>query len=216
MVPDARHVSFVNASDNGTDAGLSLWIVDVASAQAHHLPSAPLNGIFGSPCEWTSDNASLICKTVPKDRRSAPKRSEVPTGPVIEENLGRITPGATYQDLLKNPEDEQIFDYYATSQIQVVHLGGTTKDIGEPGVIESASPSPNARYILVDERHHPYSYLLRFEMFPERLLAINLATGTSKQLVDEPLADTIPNIHDAVKSAPREFSWRSDAPATVS
>jgi dipeptidyl aminopeptidase/acylaminoacyl peptidase len=214
--PDARHVSFVNASDNPTDAGLSLWIVDVASAQAHRVPGVTLNGVFSSPCGWSGDNASLICKTVPQARGSAPKSSEVPTGPVVQENLGRITPGATFQDLLKNPEDERIFDYYATSQIQIVHLDGTVKPIGEPGVIESASPSPDAHYVLIDQRHHPYSYLLPFGMFPERVLAINLATGSSKQLADKPLEDTIPNIHDAVEAGRREFDWRSDAPATLS
>ena len=214
--PDARHVSFVHASDNPTDAGLSLWIVDVASAEAHRVPGVSLNGVFSSPCAWSGDNASLICKTVPQARGSAPKRSEIPTGPVVQENLGRITPGATFQDLLKNPEDERIFDYYATSQIQIVHLDGTVKPIGEPGVIESASPSPDAHYVLIDQRHHPYSYLLPFGMFPERVLAINVGTGSSRQLADKPLEDTIPNIHDAVEAGRREFDWRSDAPATVS
>jgi dipeptidyl aminopeptidase/acylaminoacyl peptidase len=214
--PDARHVSFINATDNPTDAALSLWIIDVASAQARRLPGIALNAIFGRPCEWSSDNASLICKTIPKDRGPAPKRSEVPNGPVIQENLGRVTPGATYEDLLKNSTDEQIFDYYATSQIEVVHLDGTTKDIYQTGIIQSASPSPDAHYILVDERHHPYSYVLPFPMFPERFVTINLATGASKPLADKPLEDTIPNIHDAVEAGPREFDWRSDAPATVS
>jgi dipeptidyl aminopeptidase/acylaminoacyl peptidase len=214
--PDARHVAFVNTSDNPSDAGLSLWIVDVASAQARRVPGVALNGIFGRPCEWSSDNASLVCKTVPKNRGATPKRIEVPSGPVIQENLGRVTPGPTYEDLLKNPEDEQIFDYYADSQIQVVHFDGTTQAVGEPGVIVSASPSPDARYVLVDERHHPYSYLLPFRMFPERIVAINVATGASRQLADKPLEDTVPNIHDAVATGPREFDWRSDAPAIVS
>ena len=200
--PDARHVSFINATDNPTDAGLSLWIIDVASAQARRLPGIALNAIFGRPCEWSSDNASLICKTIPKDRGPAPKRSEVPNGPVIQENLGRVTPGATYEDLLKNSTDEQIFDYYATSQIELVHLDGTSKDIYQPGIIQSASPSPDAHYILVDERHHPYSYVLPFRMFPERFVTINLATGASKRLADKPLEDTIPNIHDAVEAGP--------------
>jgi hypothetical protein len=137
--PDARHVYFVNVSDNSKNAGLSLWIVDVASATARQLAGIALNGVFGSPCEWRADNESLICKAVVKARAKAPQRSEVPTGPVIQENLGRVTPGPTYQDLLKNPEDEQIFDYYATSQVEVVHLDGTIKVVGQPGVIQSAA-----------------------------------------------------------------------------
>jgi dipeptidyl aminopeptidase/acylaminoacyl peptidase len=212
--PDGRHVSFVNASDN--DGGLSLWIVDAASAHAQRLPGIALNGILGQPCEWSSDNASLICKTVPKDRGPVPRRSEIPTGPVVQENLGRTTPGATYEDLLKNPTDEQIFDYYAVSQVQVVHIDGTTHNIGEAGIIENASPSPDGHYVLLDERRHPYSYVLPFPMFPERISTIDLASGASKQLADKPLEDTIPNIHDAVAAGPREFDWRSDAPATVS
>ena len=212
--PDARHVSFVNVSDDATDAGLSLWIVDVASAKATRLPEIALNGILGPPCDWVSDSASLICKAVPQ-RVAPPKRTEVPTGPVVQENLGRVTPGATYEDLLKSPEDERIFDYYATSQLQWVHLDGTSKPVGEAAVIESASPSPDGHYVLVDERHRPYSYLLPYGTFPERVLAINLITGASKQLVDKPLEDTVPNIHDAVAAGPREFEWRSDASATV-
>jgi len=213
--PDAHYVYFVNVSDNPPNAGLSLWIVDVASATAKQLAGIALNGVFGSPCEWRADSESLLCRAVVKARAPAPQRSEVPTGPVIQENLGRATPGPTYQDLLKNPEDEQIFDYYATSQVEVVHLDGTIKAVGKPGVIESASPSPDGRYVMVDERHHAYSYLLPFYFFPERTTVINLATGDSKQLADKPLEDTIPNIHDAVEAGPREFGWRSDRPATV-
>ena len=124
------------------------------------MPGIALNGIFGSPCEWTGDSQSLICKTVPKGGGAAPKRSEVPTGPVIQENLGRVTPGPTYEDLLKNPEDEAIFDFYATSQVEVVRLNGTTKAVGKAGVIVAASPSPDGHYVLIEERHRPYSYLL--------------------------------------------------------
>jgi dipeptidyl aminopeptidase/acylaminoacyl peptidase len=213
--PDARHVFFVNASDAAADAGLSLWIVDVESAQARRVPGLALNGIFGPPCEWLGDSRGLICKAVPKGRVAAPARSEVPTGPVIQENLGRVTPGPTYEDLLKSPEDEAIFDYYATSQVVVVGLDGKITSVGKPGVIESASASPDGRYALLDERHHPYSYLLPFEMFAERVSVVDLKSGSSKQLADKPLEDTVPNVHDAVATGPRDFEWRSDAPATV-
>ena len=213
--PDARHIFFVSVSDAPEDAGLSLWVVDVASAQARRVPDLALNGIFGRPCEWLGDSRSLICKAVPKGRAAAPARSAVPTGPVIQENLGRVTPGPTFQDLLKNPEDEAIFNYYATSQVVVVGLDGRIAPVGKPGIVESASASPDGRYALLDERHPPYSYLLPFYMFPERISVVDLKSGNVKQLADKPLEDTIPNIHDAVETGPRDFEWRSDAPSTV-
>ncbi len=215
--PDAHHVFFVNDSEEPRDAGLSLWVVDVAAdgGKARRLAGIALNGIFGSPCEWMADSRRLICRTVPKGRGAPPKRSEVPTGPVIQENLGRVTPGPTYEDLLKNPEDEAIFDFYATSLVSVVRLDGTSTAAGKPGVMVGASPSPDGHYVLIDERHHPYSYLLPFGFFPEREMVVNLASGETKQLADKPLEDTIPNLHDAVEAGPRDFGWRSDAPATV-
>src|SRR3984885_12384454 len=213
--PDSRHIFFVNASDTPADAGLSLWIVDVGTAQARRVYGLALNGIFGQPCEWLGDSRSLICKSVSKSRGPVPVRSQVPIGPVIQQNLGRVTPGPTYEDLLKNPEDEATFDYYATSQIVIVGLDDKIAVVGKPGVIESASTSPDGRYALVEERHHPYSYLLPFEMFPEKISVVDLKSGNSQQLADKPLEDTIPNIHDAVETGPRDFEWRSDAPATV-
>ena len=213
--PDGRRLSFVSVSDSKDDAGLSLWIVDVDAARAHHLPGVALNGVFGKPCEWLSDSQRLVCKTVPSGRGLPPQRNETPTGPVIQENLGRVTPAATYEDLLKNPEDEQIFDYYATSQLALVRVDGASSPIGKPMVVVGASPSPDGNYCLVSERRHPYSYTLPFEVFPLRISVANLKTGAIRQLVDKPLQDTIPNIHDAVETGPRNQQWRSDAPASI-
>jgi dipeptidyl aminopeptidase/acylaminoacyl peptidase len=213
--PDGRRISFVNISDAQQDAGLSLWIVDVETAQARRLPGITLNGIFGAPCEWLGDSQGLVCRTVPAGRGAAPVRSEVPTGPVVQENLGRVTPGATFEDLLKNPEDEQLFDYYATSQFALVRLDGGSVLMGKAGVFVESTPSPDGKWVLLFERHHPYTYLLPYSAFPERVSAVNLKTGTARQFVDKPLEDNIPNIHDAVAPGPRDYEWRSDAPATV-
>jgi dipeptidyl aminopeptidase/acylaminoacyl peptidase len=213
--PDGRHAFFVNVSDAPGDTGLSLWIVDVASAHARLVPGLRLNGVFPRPCEWLGDSLHLICKSVPKARGLAPVHSEVPTGPVIQENLGRVTPGPTFEDLLKSPEDEAIFDYYATSQVVVVGLDGKIASVGKAGVIESASGSPDGHYVLLDECRHPYSYLMPFDMFAERISVVDIKSGNTRQLADNPPQDAVPNIHDAVEAGPREFQWRSDAPSTV-
>jgi len=212
---DGTEIAFVNISDAKEDAGLSLWIINLASARAQRVAGIALNGIFGPPCEWRSNTPSLICRTVPVTRGPAPVRNEIPEGPVVQENLGRITPGATYEDLLKNPEDEQIFNYYATSQVALIQLDGTSTPLGKPGVITDARPSPDGNFVLVSERHRPYSYLLPFDAFPERVSVVNLKDGSVKQVSDKPLQDNIPNIHDAVPAGPREYRWRCDMPATI-
>lgn len=223
--PDGQKIAVVNTSEAAGHAGLSLWIVDVATAQARQIPGVALDGVFSrvgfpagdldSPCEWLGDSKALVCKTVPGNRGPAPVRNDTPTGPVIQENLGRVTPAPTFEDLLKSPEDEQFFDYYATAQLALVTLDGTTKPLGNPGVIESAVPSPNGEYVLVGERHHPYSYLRPYESFPERVSVIAIKTGKAVQLSDKPLADNISIVRDAVPPGPREYEWRSDAPATI-
>jgi dipeptidyl aminopeptidase/acylaminoacyl peptidase len=213
--PDARHLAFVNISDAPGGAGMSLWVVDVASAEAHRIPGVALNGLFGDPYGWMPDSQRLVCRTVPDGRPVAPARSEVPTGPVVQENLGRVTPGATFEDLLKSPEDERIFDYYATSQVRIAGLDGSVSPVGAPGVVSSADASPDGNYVLINELHHPYSYMLPSWAFPVRVSVLDLRSGAARQLVDKPLQDTIPPLHDAVAPGPREFQWRSDAPASV-
>jgi len=213
--PDGRHVFVVNAGEGPEDTGLSLWIADAESARARRLSQPALNAVLGPPCEWLPDSQGLICTAVLSSQGLAPQHSELPTGPVVQENLGRATPAPTYEDLLKNPEDEAIFDYYATSQVVIVDLSGKITTVGKPGVIEAASVSPDGHYALLEERHHPYSYVLPLDEFPERITAVDLASGMTKQVADKPLEDTIPNIHDAVETGPREAEWRSDAPATL-
>ena len=223
--PDGRKISFVNISNEPGNSGLSLWIVDVATAQARQVPGIALNGLFAragfgggdldAPCEWLSDSQALICKTVPANRGPAPVRSEVPAGPVIQQNLGRVTPAPTFEDLLKDPEDVEFFDYYASAQVSLVNLDGTSKPLSHPGVIEIAIPSPNGEYVLLTERHHPYSFLRPYESFPERVSVVSIKTGKSVQLADKPLEDNISIVRDAVSPGPRDYSWRSDAPASL-
>jgi dipeptidyl aminopeptidase/acylaminoacyl peptidase len=213
--PDARHVAFVNTSDAPQSAGLSLWIVDAEGAQAHVVPRLALNGVFGDPCEWLPDSKGLVCRALPAGRGAPPTRREVPQGPVVQENLGRVTPGRTFQDLLKSPQDETLFDHYATSQVVLVGLDGRLTPVSKPGVLESASASPDGRYILLDARHRPYSYLLPYESFPERITVVDLRTGVVTSIADKPLEDAVPNVHDAVEAEARDVQWRSDAPATL-
>ena len=215
--PDNKTVAFA-LTTSGPDGRVELWVADVAGARARRLLSAPLNDAFGNAFEWVSDSQALLARTVPVGRGSAPAADAAPTGPSVQETDGGKKSGArTYQDLLKNPADERMFDYYATAQLVKVRLAdGTATPLGQPGVIQTASPSPDGKYVLVRTRHRPYSYTLPISGFPQRIDLLEVASGAvAKAVADLPLADNVPTNFDAVPTGPRGHAWRSDAPATL-
>lgn len=223
--PDGKHVAFVQREDGpaseagksgaASGAGLQLWIVDAAAARAHRLGAFRLNAVLGAPCRWLPDSSGMLCRLVPEDRGPAPEASSVPEGPNVEENLGKVTPARTYEDMLKTPSDEAIFAYYATAQLATVRLTGAVRTLPVKGLIDESAPSPDGRYALVSEIHKPFSYTLPARMFPLKTEVVDLKTGTAKVLFDRPMVDNLPIAFDAVPAGPRNYEWRSDAPATL-
>ncbi len=215
--PDSKRLAFVQKTDASAagGAGLQLWVVDVAAASARRVGMVKLNAVLGAPCEWMPDSTALLCRIVPPGRGPAPKASDVPAGPNVEENLGKVTPARTYEDLLKTPGDEATFEFYATSQLAVMPLSGAAKMLPVKGLINDAEPSPDGRYALVSMEHRPFSYALPEENFPLKTEVVTLKTGAAKELSDQPLEDNLPIAFDAVQTGPRDYEWRSDAPATL-
>ena len=214
--PDNTKLAFALTTDaTPTDSRMELWLVDVATAKAHKLMNLPLNGVFGNSFDWVADSRTIIAHTVLPNRGAVPASNAVPTGPIVQENVGKKAAARTYQDLLKNPSDEKIFDYYATTQLVKVDLDGKTTPLGQPGVIQAATPSPDGKYVLVKARHRPYSYQLTVGSFPVKVDVLDTSGQTVKSLTDLPLADNVPTNFDAVPTGQRQHGWRDDAPATL-
>lgn len=148
-------------------------------------------------------------------RGSPPAASATPTGPVVQESIGRTSAARTYEDLLGNADDEALFDYYFTGQLVRIDLAGAATSIGTPGLITDFSVSPDGRYLLTERLKRPYSYLLPASFFPTEIAVSTIEGRPVKTLVDRPLADDLPVDYDATVKGPREATWRSDAPATV-
>ena len=215
--PDSRHIAFSQRAEGS--AGSELYVIDVATAHAHRLGAVGanpvrLNSILGRPCAWTPDSQALLCKVVPA-RGPAPKESDIPTGPDISENLGKVSPAPTYEDMLKTTQDETIFEYYASAQLALIPLTGPEHLLPVKGLIDSATPSPDGRYALIEAIHRPFSYTFPYERFPCLTEILTLKSGALKQLTDRAAIDNLPISRDAVEAGPRDYQWRSDAPATV-
>ncbi|HWO57889.1 MAG TPA: prolyl oligopeptidase family serine peptidase [bacterium] len=209
--PDGSRIAFAVTFEDR----IELWTAALTDAAAMRITPRPLNATYGGSYNWVSDGRALIALTVPTDRGEAPPEMTIPTGPVIQENLGKSAPARTYQDLLKNPNDEARFTHYATSQIIRVTLDGQVVNLGRPGIIAQASPSPDGKYILVETVHPPFSYTVPVQRFPSRVEVWDMKGNLVRMLCEIPLADQVPVAFASVRTGPRGHEWRADAPATL-
>ncbi|KAA9332041.1 S9 family peptidase [Hymenobacter busanensis] len=213
--PDNSKIALTLTSA-AAEGRIELWVVDLATVSAKRLAGVTLNSVFGKPYEWVSDNETLIVRGLVAGRGAAPSATAAPTGPAVQESTGKKSGARTYQDLLKSPTDERLFEHFATSQLVKITVGGKVQPLGQPAIIQSAEPSPNGKYVLVKTRHRPFSYTLPVSSFPLKVDVIDLVTGDLvKTLDDLPLADNVPTSFDAVPTGARAHDWRADAPATL-
>jgi len=209
--PDGSHFAFTN----NTFKGVELWVADVKSLKAKKLADGYLNDALGRTLQWHPDGKRILAQFIHAERGGKPVENIVPSGPVIQENLGVITPSRTYQNLLQNAYDEQLMDYYLTSQLQEVSVDGQAVKMGSPAIYRSVAYSPDGKYLMVQTVQRPYSYLVPIYYFPYNTIILDTKGAIVKQLHSAPLADKLPTGFDAVLTGPRGYEWRADAPATI-
>ncbi|HSU82189.1 MAG TPA: prolyl oligopeptidase family serine peptidase [Thermoanaerobaculia bacterium] len=208
--PDGSRVAFTNIRQDGAE----LWVADLATGAARRLAGG-LNLTASIAPRWLADSKTLVCALVDPDLGPEPAASDVPTGPVIRESTGHAAPARTFQDLLKSPSDEALFEHYLTSRVARVTLDGQVTPVGAAGLVFGLSPSPDGRYLLVQSLHRPFSYLVPADRFPRRIEVWDLDGKVVRQVADLPLQEEIPITFDSVATGPRDVAWREDAPAAL-
>ena len=209
--PDGTHLSFLNTKDNG----IELWVAEVASGKAKMISGTDrLNSTTGDPCDWLHDNATLICELVPSGRGPAPPEAIVPAGPNVQENYGKAAPAATFEDMIKTAHDEDLFEYYFTSQIAAINIASAKKTpIGRSAIFGSVTPSPSGEYILVSKIKRPFSHLIPINGFPEDVEVWTRNGEVARKIADVPSREGVPL--RGVQTGPRGYHWRQDQPATI-
>lgn len=198
--PDGRHIAFANI----TAGGVELWFVDTASATAKKIPNLYVNTAFGG-FDWI-DNQTLIVQSVPSNRGPAPEyRDVVPNEPNIQETTGRAGAVQTFQDLLRSPNDEKLFEYFATSQLVFVETNGKVRKVGSPAIFETADVSPDGKYIMVSKIHRPFSYLFPASRFPKTVEVWDASGSVVHTIAEIPLQDALPV--QGVPTSPRSYGW---------
>lgn len=208
---DSKRFAFSNV----TPRAVELWVGEVATGKARRVANILLNPALEDEFQWMPDQKSLLVKAVPKNR-GVPPNDVVPQGPSIQETLGAHGPSSTYElrDVLKSPLDEDLFDFYGSSQLAIVDTtSGKVTSIGPPALYAGVSPSPDGKYLLVESIHRPYSHIVGHSRFPREFDVWDGSGKVVHRIATRPLAESVPIW--GVATGPREFDWRPTEPATL-
>lgn len=213
--PDGKRVAFTLVRDTAID----LMVFELTNGtNAKRITERGLNALNGRPFTWFSDSRSLLVSLTVQNRGSPPRQPVGISGPTIQENLGRRSAARTYQDLLKSPHDEALFEYYANADVSRVWLDGKVATVAT-GLIRVFAASPDGQYAMVQTLKRPYSYsvpLTRFATRTEIRDALENNVGVVvRVLSDLPLSEDEDLDPDAVRRGPRLYQWRSDANASI-
>ena len=184
---------------------------------AQRLGNDLLNAaIRGSSFEWMPDNQTIVYKSIINGRGDAPTKPAVPAGPVISESSGGAAAVRTYQDLLKNPYDESLFEYFVNTQLTSVNVNNNqVNSLGDAGMVADFNTSPDGNYIMVEVMQKPFSYIVPYYRFAYSIQIWDKTGKTVKNLADIPLGENIPKGFMAVQPGQRSHRWRADAPASI-
>jgi dipeptidyl aminopeptidase/acylaminoacyl peptidase len=212
---DGKRFAFVNLAPEAVE----LWIGDGKTGKVHKVPGARLNPMFNDEMQWMPDQKTLLVKLVPEGMGAPPPEPVVPAGPSIQETTGEKGQSSTYEnrDTLGNKHDEDVFDYYASSQLALVDAAtGAITPVGKPENYEAVAPAPDGLHILVAAIHKPYSYVTTYDRFPSEVEVWDTSDRSQVRvhtIASLPLEDRVPIA--GVPVGPRDFSWRATEPATL-
>ncbi|MFC6858670.1 alpha/beta hydrolase family protein [Zunongwangia atlantica] len=210
--PDEKKLAFTQT----TETGVELWVIDIASATAKKLTDATLNANMGNTINWFKDSEAVLIKMLPEDRKDLIDESlAVPTGPTVSVSDGKEAQNRTYQDLLKDPNDEYNFEQLARSSLVKVDLDGNKSEWMEAKMYDDISFSPDGEYVMISHIKKPFSYLVPYYRFPTETNVYKNDASLVNMVNDVPLLEDLPQGFMSTQQGRRSLNWRADKPATL-
>ena len=210
--PDEKKLAFTNTTKNAVE----LWILDLASNSAKKISNQPLNANLGSPYVWMSDSQTLLIKQIPSDRKALiDEKQNLPTGPTVSTSDGKVSQNRTYQDLLKNPQDEANFETLAKSDLVKISINGDQQKFKSEGIYSGMNFSPDGNYLMLTTIQKPYSYIVPLNRFPMTSTVYDKNGNLVKVVNETPLNEIMPKGFSSVREGKRNISWRDDQSATL-
>lgn len=210
--PDEKMLSMTHT----TDKGVELWIIEIESAKAIKLTEATINANMRDVINWFEDGKHLLVKMIPASRQELVNtKTAVPSGPTISVNEGKKAQNRTYQDLLKNKNDEFNFEQLAHAEIVKVSLDGKQEKWLASDMFTNINFSPDGNYVMVTTIKKPFSYLVPYYRFPSETVIYSKNAEKVQSVLSVPLIEDLPKGFMSVRKGKRNFSWRSDQASTL-
>ncbi|WP_299157960.1 prolyl oligopeptidase family serine peptidase [uncultured Eudoraea sp.] len=210
--PDQKKMAFTNT----TYSGVEVWVVDVIKQAAKKLTEPRVNANLRDVINWFEDGNAILVKMISPDRLELIEtKNAVPTGPTISVNDGKKAQNRTYQDLLKNKNDEHNFEQLALSELYKVTLDGKSEKWLEGAMYNNIMFSPDGEYVMVTTVEKPFSYLVPYRRFPSKTVIYSKDGQKVETVLEVPLIEDLPKGFMAVRQGKRRFSWRNDMPASL-
>jgi len=188
-----------------TARSTELWVGETATGALRVVPGLRLNAVLSNDESWRGASELLVL-AVPQQRGAAPVFS-VPSGPTIQESMGRVSPERTQQDLLQNSQDEALFVHHATSVLRSVQLdGGVSREISEPGLYAELQALGPGGAVLTERLVSPFSYQVGWSDFARQVEVHNAEGRVQRDLGRIALRQGVPVV--GVITGPRNF-WAS-------
>jgi dipeptidyl aminopeptidase/acylaminoacyl peptidase len=192
---------------------VDVYIIDMVSSSCKKINTLAANLVLGSSLYWQNDN-TLWYKVNVHTAAQLTKKPITPKGPTIQENLGKVSPSVTYQDMIKSPYDEYLFGFFATTQL-VSNTNGVETKIGKPAIYSTYSLSPDKKYLLTRTLNTPFSYLVPAYYFASTVSVYDIKGNLVKELAQLSSGETTPSGYDNTQNAPRGFDWKDDEAAVI-
>ncbi len=225
LIPPGTRISDVTWSPDGSrlaflahfDEGSYLYTADPQTGASSLLYAKPLKLTLETSYFWVEGGKSIIATTRPASMENPPKPADVASSPKVQASNDRPTSIRTYPSLLQSPEDIQLLEFFATSQLAKINVQtGNLTPVGKPTMIRNIDAGPDGRSFRVTIVQKPFNYTHPFSSFGSQEVLWD-ESGTVKSTISGRSASQNAAPAPAAGQAPpanfgkRLLSWRPDA-----
>ena len=212
--PDGSQLAFLAHLDDATQ----VWIASPGDGSVRPAGDTHVITTIGTSSrgqgadpsrmlQWTP-SGSLITLAAPADRGPPPPPPALPSGPTIRHTRAEAMPNRTMPFLLQDDHDTDLFEYYTRSQVVELVPGQPARAIGEAGMYEAISLSPDGRHLIATRIDRPFTFINSYTGFPRVTEVLDVATGEVMATLEE--RELREGRGGGSQDGPRDWRWRPD------